>query len=131
LSAKRFTVSLEELVVVSSKLWSTSYAGEVPSVELSCETGVLGLSEVLGQDHVSESLAVDDDEGLAVRKPGDGISVGWFGKNLHQSLGEDLGVFIDLLIIREVTVVLLEVSVVHKLSVDHDFDVYRKRRREL
>lgn len=96
LSTKSFVSSLEELMVISSELRTTSYASEVPSVELSCEACVLGLAEVCWKDSVCELLAIDDDKRSAMRQPRNGIGVCWGREDLHQSLRKDLGILVHL-----------------------------------
>ena len=94
LRAERLVATLKEFMVVRTKLRTTSDAGKVPPVQLAGEAGVLGLAKVLGEDRVGKLLAVHNDECPAMRQPRDGIRVVRFGQNLHQSLGEDLGVLV-------------------------------------
>lgn len=119
LSTKSFVSSLEELMVVSSELGTTSYASEVPSVELSREACVLGLAEVCWEDSVCELLAIDDDERSTMRQPCDGIGVCWGREDLHQSLREDLGILVHLFL-WEIIVESLVLELGLRIDFHHD-----------
>lgn len=47
LDAQGFLASLKEFVIVSSDIGSFRNAFEIPSIQLSCETGILGLAKIL------------------------------------------------------------------------------------
>lgn len=83
LSTERVLTSLEKLMVVGSHLTTIHQTCEVPSVQLSGETGVLALLEVFRQDVLAELSAIDYNETSSIGMPSNGVVVGRIFKDIH------------------------------------------------
>lgn len=84
LHAQAKIVTLEEFVVVGSRLGTARDASKIPTVELSSEGGEFGFLKVFGHEFRREALLVENQKAATVREPGDDIGIFLVGKNFHQ-----------------------------------------------